>query len=426
METMAGNNIPSSEVREFRRRDYVKVNIFGFALNALWNPMSTTIMPLLVLDFVAESQKNTYLGIITFVGLVLAIIVQPVAGAISDQSNFTWGRRRPYILLGSILSILLLMSMGFANSLIAVLLIYCLLQISSNIAHGPWQGFIPDLVPDNKRGIASGVKGIVELLGAVAGIQVTGYFLSQRFAAEEDIKLFLALGMIAIIMAGAMLATVLTVKEKPGAGSTKFPIAQTLHNAFKIDVRANTSFIFFLVSRFLFLMPLIVVRTFGLYFLKDVVRILDPVAMTSDLMVVVGVSLLIVVYPAGYLADRIGRRPIVIASGLISAFGFVILLFFHAYFYIMLAGALLGIANGGFMSANWAMATDLVAKDEEARYLGLTNLATGGACAIAAFAGPIIDILNTYGTNLGYQVVFVSCILFPIISSILVLKIKTR
>ena len=92
----------------------------------------------------------------------------------------------------------------------------------------------------------------------------------------------------------------------------------------------------------------------------------------------------------------------------------------------MLAGALLGIANGGFMSANWAMATDLVSKGEEARYLGLTNLATGGSCAVAAFAGPIIDLLNVYGANLGYQIVMLSCIIFSVVSSLLVLKIKTR
>jgi len=426
MERLISNNTPPSADRGFGRMDYIKVNIFGFALNALWNPMSTTVMPLLVLNFVAESQKNTYLGIITFLGLVLAMIVQPLAGSVSDRSTFTWGRRRPYILLGSILSILLLMSMGLANSLIAVLLIYCLLQISSNIAHGPWQGFIPDLVPDNKRGIASGVKGIVELLGAVVGIQLVGYFLSQRFVADEATKQFLALGIIAIIMLGAMLATILTVKEKPGLGGTKFSIVQTLHNTFRIYVKTNTSFVFFLLSRFLFLMPLIVVRTFGLYFLKDVLEIADPVAMTSDLMVVVGVAILVVVYPAGHLADRIGRRPIVIASGLIGALGFAILLLFHTYSYIMLAGALLGIANGGFMSASWAMATDLLTKGEEARYLGLTNLATGGACAIAAFAGPIIDLLNVYGANLGYQIVMLSCIIFSVVSSLLVLKIKTR
>lgn len=425
MNPMINDNSYPEAIR-FRRRDYVKVTIFGFALNALWNPMSTIIMPLLVLNFVAESQKNTYLGLITFVGLILAIIVQPITGAMSDRSSFSWGRRRPYVLIGTIVSIVLLMSFGIANSIATVLLIYCLLQISSNTAHGPWQGLIPDLVPSNKRGTASAVKGIVETLGAAVGIQLAGYFLSERFAGERDAKLFLALGMIAFVMAAAMIATILTIKEKPLAHTTRIPLLQTAYDTFKINIQADSSFIFFLVSRFLFLMPLIVLRTFGLYFLKDVAEITDPVAVASDLMVAVGVSLLIVIYPAGHLSDRFGRRVIVIASGIIGAIGFVILLFFHTYFHIMLAGVLLGIANGCFMSANWAMATDLVAKGDEARYLGLTNLATGGACAIAAFAGPIVDLFNFYSPKLGYLIVVAICVIFLIVSSTLVFKIKTK
>ena len=405
---------------------FIKVTIFGFALTALWSPMSAIIMPLLVLHFVAESQKNTYLGLITFVGLILAIIIQPLAGAISDRSSFSWGRRRPYILVGTLVSIVLLMSLGLANSLTAVLLIYCFLQVSSNTAHGPWQGFIPDQVPANKRGTASAVKGILETLGAAAGIQLAGYFLSARFAGEQDTKLFLVLGVIAFIMAAAMVATVLTVKEKALIPTNRISVLQSIHDTFKITIRAESSFIFFIISRLLFLMPLIMLRTFGLYFLKDIAEMADPVAVASDLMVAVGVSLLIVIYPAGHLSDKFGRRVIVMASGIVGALGLMILLLFHTYFYIMLAGALLGIANGCFMSANWAMATDLVGKGDEARHLGLTNLATAGASAVATLAGPMVDFLNTYGLNLGYQIMVAISIIFLLVSSTLVFRIKTR
>ena len=82
--------------------DYIKITIFGFALAALWGSLHTIVMPLRLLDFVAEPEKNTYLGLLTFTGLILAIIVQPIAGAISDRSSFQWGRRRPYILIGAL------------------------------------------------------------------------------------------------------------------------------------------------------------------------------------------------------------------------------------------------------------------------------------------------------------------------------------
>jgi len=221
-----------------------------------------------------------------------------------------------------------------------------------------------------------------------------------------------------------MLATILLVREKPCAINGKINIFQVLRNTFNIDVSKNPSFIFYLLSRLLFLMPLLVLRTFGLYFLKDVTRVADPVAVASDLMVAVVIALLIVIYPAGYLADRIGRRTIVAFSALVGVAGFIILLLLNTYFFIMLAGVLIGIANGCFMSTNWALATDLVKKNEGARYLGLTNFASAGATALAAAAGPLMDAINHHTPGLGYYVVLSFCAVCLIASAGLVLKIR--
>jgi len=80
---------------EFGRFDYVKITIYGFALSALWSSLHSIVLPLRLLDLVPEAEKNTRLGLLTFAGLLLAMIVQPIAGAISDRSGFRWGRRRP-------------------------------------------------------------------------------------------------------------------------------------------------------------------------------------------------------------------------------------------------------------------------------------------------------------------------------------------
>jgi MFS family permease len=76
------------------------------------------------------------------------------------------------------------------------------------------------------------------------------------------------------------------------------------------------------------------------------------------------------------------------------------------------------------MSTNWALATDLVPKGEEARYLGLTNLATAGGAALARLIGPVIDFLNKYAPALGYQVMLGACFTYFITGSVLLMKIK--
>ncbi len=411
----------------FHRIDYLKITIFGFALAALWGCLHTIVIQARLLDFVAESQKNTYLGLLTFAGLMLAIIVQPVAGALSDRSTFGWGRRRPFILMGTLLAMLFLSGIGWGNSYIALFIIYCLLQVASNTAQGPYQAFIPDLVPVGRRGIASGVKGFLEIAGGVALIYPIALFMDHYSAGKGSSWLWLSLAALGIFLLGTMLATILMVRERPGAGGAQPPLLPTLYKIFKIDIRANRDFIWFLASRLFILMAFTTLQTFTLYFLMDVVGVPDPAAATARFSIVAIAGMLVIAYPAGRLSDRVGRRPIGIAAGLLGALGTaLIFLLQHSYLPIMLCGGLVGISFGAFMSSNWALATDLVAKGEEARYLGLTNLATAGGAALARLIGPVIDFFNSQSPNLGYSVMLLACFIYFIVGSLLLMKIKRR
>ncbi len=184
----------------FRRIDYVKITIFGFALTALWQSLHTIILPLRLLDFVPEAQKNTYLGLLTFTGLLIAMAVQPIAGTISDRYGFSWGRRRPYILIGSIAAVIFLPGIGLLGSYAGIFAIYCLLQVNTNAAQGPYQAFIPDLVPERSRGVASGVKALLEILGGIALIYPIAIFMDRYFFGEGSQWLWLVLGLLATVM----------------------------------------------------------------------------------------------------------------------------------------------------------------------------------------------------------------------------------
>jgi Na+/melibiose symporter-like transporter len=417
----------SNNVHRFGSTDYIKITIFGFALAALWNSLHSIIMPLRLLDFVAESEKNTYLGFLSSAGLFLAMAVQPIAGAISDRSGFSWGRRRPYILIGTIGAMLLLPGIGLAGSYSAIFVIYCLLQISSNTAQGPYQGFIPDLVPAGRRGLASGVKSLLEVVGGIALVRLVALFMDRYSSSEGVYWLWISLGALAIVLLSTALVTLLAVKEQPATGGSRLPLLSALYKSFKIDVKVNRDFIWFLLSRLLILMSFATLQRFALYFIRDVVGIASPAAVTADLLIVLGVCMLAAVYPAGRLSDRTGRKPIGASAGFLGALGIALLFFYHSYEGILLCGVLLGLSSGAFMSTNWALATDLVTKGEEARYLGLANLAGVGGSALALLIiGPVIDFFNAYGPNLGYSVMLLSCFIYFIAGSLLILKIGER
>jgi Na+/melibiose symporter-like transporter len=409
----------------FHRTDYVKISIFGFALTALWGSLHTIILPIRLLGFVAPAEKNTALGMLTFTGLVLGMIIQPVSGTLSDHSSLAWGKRRPFILLGAALALIFIPGLAAFRSYAAVFAVYCLLQLSTNTAQGPYQGFIPDLVTAPRRGLASGVKSLLEILGGVVMLYPVAMFMDNFSTSQQASWLWLALGSLALVLVAATVFTMLAVRELPGRGGG-WQLRPALTESFRIDNQASRGFILFLVSRLLFFLSFTALQTFTLYFLQDVVHVANPAAATARFSIVAVIGMLVAVYPAGRLSDRVGRKPIVLASGLLGAAGIALVYTFQTSFdAVMLCGGLIGLAFGAFTSTNWALATDLAAPGQAAKYLGLTNLATAGGSALSRLIGPVIDFGNGFGAGIGYSVMLAICFISFITGAVLPLHIKT-
>ncbi len=416
----------SVKKEEFRPLDYAKITIFGLAMTALWSSLHSIILPLRIADFVPTDRQATYLGLLTVTGLILAIVTQPIAGAMSDRSGSRWGRRRPYILIGAILTLSFLPGVSLAGSLAVLFAIYYLLQISANTALGPYLTLFPDLVPEKKRGLASGVKGLLEIAGAGVAIWAVGQLMGNYSLGEGSRWLCLSLGILGAIFLGTMLATVFMVKEPPGAGGPKLPLVSILRKTFRIDIQANPDFIRFVLCRLFFVIPLTAFQAFGLYFFRDYLGVANPAAVMGNFTLVSSLCMLGMVYPAGHLSDRFGRRSIGLISGLIGALGIGLLFFFRSDQFILTSAILMGIGFGGLMSTNWALAVDVIPKDEAGKYIGLTNLASAGGSALARLKGPMIDFFNTRRFGLGYTAMLSTSFASLIASSVLLWGIKKR
>jgi Na+/melibiose symporter-like transporter len=410
----------------FRPLDYLKITILGFALGALANAMHAIILPLRIQELVGDAQKSTYLGLLTFAGLAVAIFVQPVVGAISDRSGFRWGRRKPFILIGITAALILMVGIASGGGFAGLFIMWCLMQAGLNTAQGPFLALIPDLVPHDKRGLASGVKALLEIAGGVALLRLIGNFMGNYSPGTGSYWLWISLGVLSLALLITLLITLLTVREKPLQSKAAMPWATIIYESFRFNIKANQGFVLFLISRLLFLMALTTLQTFALYYFEDVVKIANPAQITADLIIAVGIAMLVVVYPAGRFSDKLGRRPILVCCGFLAATGIAMIFFLHTYSLILFAGSLIGIAAGAFMSTNWALATDLVPQNEVAKYLGLTNLATAGGAALARLIGPVIDFFNSYSSGLGYSVLLGSCFIYFIAASLLIWRIKVN
>ncbi len=136
----------------------ITVNIYYLGLSTLSQTMAGLVVALLVQQFVGETQKATYFGGIRLAALMVALLAQALMGMLSDRSRLRWGRRRPFIFIGTVADLGLIAAIGYSAGLQGMtgywflFAMYTLLQVSSNTAHGAQQGLIPDLVPEDRRG----------------------------------------------------------------------------------------------------------------------------------------------------------------------------------------------------------------------------------------------------------------------------------
>src|SRR5437879_8694173 len=123
-------------------------------------------------DLVGKANAGSGLALLTLLGAAVAILVQPTIGTISDYTITRCGRRKPYIVIGAVLDVVFLAGIASSNTYVSVVAFVVLLQISSNFAQGPFQGYVPDLVPAAQVGLASGRMGGVIGLGRIRRVAI--------------------------------------------------------------------------------------------------------------------------------------------------------------------------------------------------------------------------------------------------------------
>ncbi|MFH1085200.1 MAG: MFS transporter [Chloroflexota bacterium] len=388
-----------------RLRD-LGMNAYWLGHSFMWNSIHPILLPVMLLSY-HDASKNTAYGLLTFAGLLIALVTQPLSGALSDQTRHALGRRRPWMGVGLLLASGCLLTMVLSRRLWLLAASYLMLQVASNLSHGAAQGLIPDLVPVRRRGMAAGLKHLFDTLGIVAAALVAGRVMSV--AAPQP-----------ALMGGLIIATLLFTAgltfagahEKssataPGRVATA-PLCDAATQLLHLDLRGHSGYRRLLYSRFFVLLGSFTVQSFALFYFRDVLKFEAPARMVGNVMTVIGACVLLVVYPAGVLSQLWGRKRLATAASALAALGLGLLVLVpHGNpMALYLVGILVGIGLGAFSSVNWAWAIDLVPPLEAGKYLGLTNVATAGSAAVARLMGPLIDVLNGWMPNVGYTAVF--------------------
>jgi MFS family permease len=152
-----------------------------------------------------------------------------------------------------------------------------------------------------------------------------------------------------------------------------------------------------------------------------------PARTVGSLMTIIGVSVLLSVYPAGLLSERWGRKRLTLVACSVIALGMALLAVLRQPSWIPVLGVAIGVGMGIFSSVNWAWATDLVPANEAGKYLGLSNLATAGSAATSRLFGPLVDLINRWAPHAGYTLLFVVATLGALAGLLITMRVpETR
>ena len=386
--------------RHLGTRALLRLSIYWLGLSSIFSGLNAILTGRVQFEgLVRKGEEGSALFVLTIAGAFIAIVVQPTVGTLSDYTATRWGRRKPYILVGSLLDVVFLAGIATSHTLLAIAAFMVLLQFSSNAAQGPFQGYVPDLVPDGQVGLASALVGAMQILGSVTGFVIGAIAISTNSFALGTI----ALAAVELVtMLGVILRVPAGPPARPRGGRSWLAVAR---EAWGTDILREHSFLWLVGSRLFVLMGTSVLVNLATFYLAQVHGLTQDETGRAFLVVtaIVAVTTVLTVVPAGRISDRVGRKPLIYVSCVFGAVGVGIVALAPVLVVAFFGVGLVGISAGMFLAVDWALMTDIIPKAASGRYMGMSNVATGSAGVLSiAIGGRVMDIVNGlagYGTG---------------------------
>ncbi|GGP38077.1 MFS transporter [Saccharothrix coeruleofusca] len=323
-------------------------------------------------------RKEFLFGLVTGVGAVVALVVNPLVGRCSDRTTSRWGRRHPWTLGGALVGAAGLAVLASAASTAAVVAGWCLAQAGLNGMLAALTSAVPDRVPVGQRARVGGLVGISQMLGTVVGAVLVTVLVSGLSAGYWACAAAVVLGAAAFVLRTPDARLPEAARPAPRGGSLlprwrpDFAWAWGAHFAINLGNGFGTLYL--------------------LYFLDDVVRHPSPADGLLVLMLLYGVALVAGAVVLGARSDRSGkRRGYVHLAAAAMALAALLLAVWPTWTAALVAAPLLGAGFGGYWAVALALLTQVLpAAEDRARDLGVVNVANSLPQVLAPLLTPAV------------------------------------
>ncbi|MBG6117390.1 MULTISPECIES: MFS transporter [unclassified Sphingobium] len=397
------------------------IAVYILAQFGIWVALLTPVIMTIALRVGAiatEAEKGRWLGWILAVGAFVALIATPICGALSDLTRSRFGRRRPWLLGGLVVSGAGLALLGTAPNLLVLGLGWVICQAGFNAMQAGCLPILPDVVPVRWQGRVAGMLGMTSTAATFTGSWITQYTQSS------DMLMFMAPFGITVI---GIVTLCLILPDRPAALDAERSVGlAAMIRSIGAPFR-DWDFSWAFGSRFLIMMAWSFLLTYQLFFLTD--QLFLPKLAATQVMVksmaIIAVATIAVSVVGGFITDWTGRRkPLIFLAAILEGAGFLTIAFAPSVNQFLGGVAIAGIGKGLYFAVDLALLAAILPSDKDrAKDMGVFQIANSLPQSLAPAIAPVILMLGS-STGKDYTAIYVTGAVFALLGALTIKPVR--
>lgn len=422
-EEVAAPQAPAAEPQTRMSRSYIfwlMLASFGASM-AMMVPLSYGIA--VRISELAPGHEEV-LGYITGSAQLVYLIISPLVGIWSDRTRSRFGRRTPFLYLGTVIGFAGLVVIGFAPNLLIIGVGWVLGMSGWSIAGAALQTIQADKLPERQRGKVSALTGLTTQIAPVLGIGV-----AYAVASIDTMLIFVVPGVI-----GALLLAIFPLIKPEGSSKdlpqTEHVTVKSVVSSYGFNVRKYPDFAWNWLGRFVFFIGLYFNTTFGTFFYAQ--RLNLPVVEVGGIVATVGMIGVVAAATGallgGFLSDKLQRRRLfVMVAALLFVAGAAVEATAWSLPQIIVGALLMQLAIAVFATVDQAIVYAIIPeRDQAGRYMAVIQFAQKIPSAVAPLLAGLVITIGAAGDMKNYTLLYLTGAVFALIGGLIILlKVKS-